>query len=139
MTLNAYVSAQRRVIFEDLKSGQTPSSGTFDAGVLKDARTKGVPPQLGSTRFLPDTIELEFIFPDARGASVVLVVQLTPPERIVYLPVPTWVVESIWQGEIAGSYHFESDARGLLNDLTRDLEPEANLRFFGRQEPTRRD
>jgi hypothetical protein len=138
MGLNQFVAERRRRIFDDLRAGRTPSEGAFDEAILREARAKGEP-QMGSARLAPHTIELEFIYPDPRGASTVVVVRLDPPERIVFMPVPSWVVESIWQGEIAGSHHFESDARALLRAFEAQLEPEANATLFGRQEPTRRE
>lgn len=76
---------------------------------------------MGSTVYSPDSIQCEFIYPDPSSVPTVLTVSLIPPERIVFLPVPEWVVESIWQGEIAGSYQFESDARGMIDGLTEKV------------------
>ena len=39
--------------------------------------------------------------------------------------------ESIWQGEVSGSYHFESEARRLLENFKSGLEPEPNAQTFG--------
>ena len=138
MRLNAYVAEHRRRLFEDLRAGKAPSEGTYDEVLLREARAKGEP-QMGSTRLTPDAIELEFIYPEPRGATIVVTVHLDPPERIVFMPVPSWVVESIWQGEIAGSHHFESEAQELLAAFAAQLEPVPNAELFGRQEPTRRD
>jgi hypothetical protein len=55
------------------------------------------------------------------------------------MPVPNWVIESIWQGEIDGSYQFESDAHNLLSQFSAQLEPEANRQLFGKKRPTRRE
>ncbi len=138
MRLNAYVAEHRRRIFEDLLAGRVPSEGAYDEAVLRDARAKGKP-QMGSVRLRPDAIELEFIYAEARSATTVLTVRLDPPERIVFLPVPAWVVESIWQGDISGSHEFESDARKLLLAFESQLTPEANAPLFDRQEPKRRE
>jgi hypothetical protein len=73
---------------------------------------------------------LEFIYPDSRTAAILLEVRIPTPERVVFLPVPGWVVEQIWQGEITGSYAFESDAIALLEAFRQDLTPDANLRHF---------
>lgn len=96
-------------------------------------------PQMGSTRYAPDAIFVEFIYPDKLGKSVILTVKLEAPERIVYLPVPGWVVESIWQGEISGSFHFESDARRMMAELENQLDPEPNKALFGPKQATRRE
>lgn len=138
MNLNVYVAERRRALFDDLRAGRMPSEGTYDETGLREARTKGEV-QLGSARFSPTAIDLEFIYPDPKGVSSIVTVRLTPPERIVFMPVPGWVVESIWQGEISGSHHFASDARALVAAFQAQLEPEANAALFGRQEPTRRE
>lgn len=129
MTLNAYAASKRLAILEDLKQKGLPGEGEYDETALAAGKVKGEP-QLGSTRFEPDAILVEFIYPDPASSATILTVKLTPPERIVYLPVPEWVVESIWQGEISGSFHFESDARGLLAELENELSPEQNSRWF---------
>jgi hypothetical protein len=138
MTLNAYAAAKRLAIFDELKQGLPPSEGAFDQAVLADGKVKG-DPQMGSTRYEADAIFVEFIYPDPKTTSTILTVRLTPPERIVFLPVPSWVVENIWQGDIAGTFHFESDARRLYGELGAELEPEANLKWFGPQMAKRRE
>lgn len=130
MPLNAYVAEVRLRIFEDLQKGLPPHEGEYDAQALRDGQVKGKP-QMGTTRFEPEAIMLEFIYPDPKSSSTVLTVRLPAPERIVFLPVPAWVVESIWQGEISGSHQFESDARRLVEEFRQELEPEANLKHFG--------
>lgn len=138
MTLNAYSAAKKLAIFEDLKKGLAPSEGAFDEAVLKEGKVKGEP-QVGATKYEPNIIHLEFIFPDPKTTSTILVVKLDPPERIVFLPVPSWVVESIWQGEISGTYHFESEARRLYGELGLELEAVANQKWFGPQMAKRRE
>lgn len=138
MRLNAYVAEHRRRIFEDLRAGRAPSAGTYDEALLREARVKAEP-QMGSAHYAPNAIELEFIYPEPRGATTVVTVHLDPPERIVFMPVPAWVVESIWQGEISGSHHFESEATEMLAAFQAQLEPMRNAELFGRQEPTRRE
>ncbi|MGV3617257.1 MAG: hypothetical protein ACO1SV_18170 [Fimbriimonas sp.] len=138
MRLNSYVAERRRRLFDDLRAGRAPSEGLYDELALREARSKGEP-QLGTTRLSPHAIELEFIYPDPRGASSVITVRLDPPERIVFMPVPEWVVESIWQGEIAGSHHFESDAYAMVDVFREGLAEATNAARFERQEPTRRE
>jgi len=55
------------------------------------------------------------------------------------LPVPEWVVESIWQGDVAGSFHFERDAKRLLASFEQELEPDDNQKYFGPQMAKRRE
>ncbi|MFQ3669602.1 MAG: hypothetical protein SNJ61_12050 [Fimbriimonadaceae bacterium] len=138
MTLNQYAAEIRMQIFDSLKKGIDPPVGTFDASVLKEGKTKGEP-QIGTTRYEPETIIFEFIFPDPRSAATVLSVRVGSPERIVFLPVPKWVVESIWQGDVDGSFHFESDAREMLAEFASLLEPDANRALFGPKQATRRE
>lgn len=130
MRLNQYVAEKRLAIFDDLKKGLAPREGTYDEHLLADAKVKSQP-QLGSTRYEPQAIHIEFIYPDAATSASVLTVSLSSPERIVFMPVPGWVVESIWQGEIDGSYHFESEAMTLLQEFERQLSPERNPELFG--------
>ena len=137
MVLNQFTSDLRSKIFEELKLGFVPSEGTYSEQVLRDARSKGQP-QLGSTRYEPDAIVIEFIYPSPNTTATVVSVRISSPERIVFMSVPSWVVESIWQGEIDGSYHFESESAQLLSQFAASLDPEANLAQFGDKAPTRR-
>src|SRR5687768_7919706 len=130
MTLSAFSADKRTKIFEALSSGQPPPEGDFSEMVFKDGKDKSKP-QMGATRYEPAAIVFEFIYPDPLGAPILLSVRLDAPERIVFMPVPSWVVESIWQGEVSGSYHFESDAQQLLDDFQKGLEPKSNAEAFG--------
>lgn len=135
MTLNEYATAHRMAIFEELKRGVAPSEGAFDEAVLREATIRGAGPQLGSLRYEPDRIHFEYIYP-AKGSSALLFrVSIDPPERIVYLAVPTWVIQSVWEGEVLGSYHFESDADRLLQAFAAGLVSESNRVHFG-EDPT---
>lgn len=129
MSLNAFAAERKRALHEELLRGESPSFGCYDEALLRDAKAKGAP-QMGSTVYAPNSITIEFIYSDAQGATVVPIV-IAPPERIVFLPVPEWVIESIWQGDIAGSYHFECDALLLMAKLKDQLEPDANAQIFG--------
>jgi len=138
VTLNEYAAGLRRRIFDDLSGGREPSIGRFDAIVFGEARAKGSP-QVGATRYLPSTIVFEFAYPERAGSTVILSVEVDAPERIVFLPVPEWVVESIWQGDVDGSYQFESQAYAMVERFAAGLEPEANLVWFGPRSPKRRE
>ena len=76
-------------IFEDLRKGLQPGQGTFDAAIWREAKAKGLP-QMGTTRYSPDSIAFEFIYPDPQSTAAILTVTLNSPERIVFLPVPPW-------------------------------------------------
>ncbi len=139
MSLNEFAANLKREIFQELESGHEPSQGRFDAAHLAECRSKGEP-QVGKTRLEPQLITFEYLFPDPTGgAALIFTVEVDAPERIVFLPVPDWVVETIWQGEIAGTHHFESDARKLVEAFQAQLEPEANKELFGPQPPKRRE
>ena len=133
MTLNQYAAERRLRIFEELKAKHAPSEGAYDEAQLRTALSKGSP-QMGSTHFEPDSIVFEFIFPDPQGTPTVVSVRLVPPERIVFMPVPEWVVESIWQGEISGSPQFESDCDRMLEVFRQELEPDRNRDRFGKRQ-----
>ncbi len=138
MTLNEFAAQNRRDLFDDLKAGREPRVGTFSATQLAEARTKGVP-QVGTTRYTPTSFFFEFVYPAVSGATMIVTVEVPSPERIVFLPVPEWVIESIWQGDIDGSYHFESHAVALLNQFRAGLEPDANAPWFGPRAAKRRE
>lgn len=138
MGLNQYAAETRLAIFADLKAGKEPSLGAFDASLLREAKTKGTP-LVGTTRYEPDRIHFEFIYPDPKSTATIVTVTLESPERIIMLPVPEWVVESIWQGEISGSYHFESDAKRLVEAYLLQLEAPSNQKWFGPQPAKRRE
>lgn len=138
MALNGFVAEKRGHLFGELLAGKTPSEGDFDPAVHAEGKAKGSP-QLGATRFEPDAVVFEFIYPAEAGTSTILSVKIAAPERIVFLPVPPWVVESIWQGEVDGSYYFESEARQVLADFAQQLEEVANRRWFGPRSPKRRE
>ncbi len=138
MTLNAYAAQKRLAILDELKRGQPPTEGVFDAAVFAEGKVKG-DPQMGSTRYEPNGIFVEFIYPDPKTTSTILTVRLDSPERIVFLPVPSWVTENIWQGDISGTFHFESEARRLYEELGLEIEGDANLKWFGPQMAKRRE
>lgn len=137
MTLTEWSATTKRALFQDLLDGNEPRSGTFDPAVLKEGRTLGKP-QMGATVYQPDSARFEFVF-SGNSNTVVFSVSSTPPETIVFLPVPGWVIESIWQGDIDGSFHFQSDAMRLVDEFRGLLELEANRPFFGRKPATRRE
>jgi hypothetical protein len=138
MSLNQFAAEKRLAIFEDLKSNIEPREGRFDAAVLKEARSKGTP-QMGTTLYSPDEIAFEFIYPDPVSTATILTVRLDAPERIVFLPVPKWVIENIWQGDITGTYQFESDALAMLEEFRGEISLDGNLKWFEKQPAKRRE
>jgi len=138
MTLNEFVAKTKREVFDDIVAGRQPGVGQCDQAALAALRAKATP-QMGTTNFEPDALTFEFIFSFSDGQTEVLQVRVTAPERIVYLPVPEWVVESVWQGEVAGSFHFESDARRLVDKFQGETTTEGNAKWFQKQPPKRRE
>jgi hypothetical protein len=138
MSLNAYAAQKRLAIFEQLKQGLPPGEGDYDEDLLREGKVKG-DPQMGATQFRPDALIFEFIYPDPATSATILSVRLPAPERIVFMPVPGWVVENIWQGDVDGTYQFESDAQRLVAEFSEQLSEEANAEWFGPRQPKRRE
>lgn len=139
MTLREFVRDQIRTIFDALKAGNAPPVGEYDPAVLKECLRRAQP-QVGASRFLPDAVILEFIFQDASLGPAVLSVRVPAPEPIVYMPVPDWVIEDVWQGEITGSFRFRSEAERLLEAFRAQVFTEQNRAFFEKPDlPKRRE
>lgn len=138
MPLADFVANARQSIFDALSHDAEPPIGDFNPESLKSARAKGSP-HIGTTRYEPNRIVFEFIYPSMDAGSSVVTVSVAPPERIVYLPVPEWVIESIWQGEVTGSYHFEREAHAALERLRELTVPEKNAELFGAKARIGRD
>lgn len=130
MSLSRFVSETRRHLYELLSSGRQPDLGEFDPDLYRRAKDRGQP-QMGPVSYRPDRVVLDFIYPGDGSAAIVLAVNVDPPERIVYMPVPEWVVEQIWQGDVQGSYRFASEAAELLRRFEQLLEPSRNEADFG--------
>lgn len=130
MSLYEFAAEKKRAIYADLLAGKDPSQGTFDPEVLAEGRRKG-DPQIGSEIYSQNEIELQFIFPEAGNSATILSVTIPSPERIVYLTVPKWVVISVWQGEVYGTYAFESDAKRMVQEFLDTLDPQTNPNHFG--------
>lgn len=136
--LNGYVAELKKAILADLQAGRVPSQGTYDSALLKECQAKGSA-QMGATRFTPTNIILEYVFASTIASNSVFTVTVNSPSRIVFLPIPEWVVENIWQGDITGSYHFEEDANRLYSEFGKRLEPAANVAEFEPRRPTHRE
>lgn len=125
-------------IYEELTAGKHPPIGRFDEHILREGQVKGKP-QMGATTYDPNAAIFEFIYPDSNSSATVLQVLVDPPERIVMMPVPEWVVEEVWQGDVSGSAHFESEAMEMLRQFASELEAGANDKLFGKQPAKRRE
>ncbi|MFM9872116.1 MAG: hypothetical protein ACKVQS_01470 [Fimbriimonadaceae bacterium] len=138
LRLSVFAAGQKREIFDALRRGEMPPVGRFDEEIWRAGKEKGEV-QMGTTVYLPGKITYEYIYQDMNGSNLVLGVSVVPPERIVFLPVPKWVVENIWQGEVNGSFVFESEARVFVEELEASLSVEGNLPLFAPPGPKRKD
>lgn len=129
MTLSEYSTHQKRLVFDDLEANKEPHAGSFDQAKLNELSSRGTP-QIGATIYHPNTITFEFIYHEHGVSLGVLSVEFDAPERIVFMPVPGWVVESVWQGHVDGSHHFESDAKALVREFESQLSVENNNPLF---------
>jgi len=135
VTLAEFIAQTKRQLHEELRAGRTPAA-EHDAADLAEARRMGEA-RMGSHRIAPDSVMVEFLF--GAESPTVVAFRVPTPERVVYLPVPEWVVETIWQGDVDGSYHFESHARRLVDAFVAKLEPDENRTLFGPRPPRRRE
>jgi len=139
MTLREFVRDHIQMIFDALKAGGSPPIGECDPAQLKECLRRATP-QVGATHFQPDAIVLEFIFQDASLGPAVLSVRVPTPEPIVYMPVPDWVIEDVWQGDVTGSFRFRSEAERLLEAFREQVFTERNRTYFEKSDlPKRRD
>lgn len=129
MNLNEYSAKKRREILDDLLAEREPSEGEWSREVLAEARKIGRP-KMGPILYEPWAMSLQFPFAGQGTEAIVFTVRLNAPHRIVHLPVPSWVVENVWQGDVAGSFHFEPDALALVEEFRAELSEERNPAFF---------
>lgn len=132
MTLNEFLAQTKGEIFQDIKAGGSLRLGEYDEARLADLRSKGEP-QIGTAVLQPRMVSFEFLFRMPDGQTQVFSVDVEPKERIVFMPVPEWVIESVWQGEVLGSHHFESDATQLVSKYQSLLEERENALHFDEQ------
>lgn len=129
MTLRKFVRNNLQTIFEALQKRQLPPVGEYDAQTLKECFRRATV-QTGTTHYQPDCILLEFIFSEPNLGPAVLSVRIPAPEPIVYMPVPDWVIQDVWQGEVTGSFRFASEAETLLKKLHNQIFAETNALYF---------
>ncbi|MFN7161486.1 MAG: hypothetical protein ACK4NB_00310 [Fimbriimonadales bacterium] len=137
MTLREFVRDHIQAIHAALQTGSPPPIGAYDAAQLQECQRRASV-QVGTSRFLPDAIVLEFIFQDASLGPAVLSVRIAAPEPIVYMPVPDWVIEDVWQGDVTGSFRFLSEAEQLLEAFREQVFTERNRAFFEKADLPRR-
>lgn len=129
MTPYEWAVGKRRTLLETLKAGGRPGDATFDAAAVDAALAKGSPRE-GAIRFAPDAAIVEVHVAFAGSAPVILPFRFLAPERIVWMAVPEWVVENVWQGEVTGRHLFESEAWAALDRVAAGLMPEPNAAAF---------
>lgn len=129
MTLREFVREQIQQIYEALRQGQAPPIGEYDPATLKECMRRTTV-QIGTTHYRPESVLLEFIFTEPSLGPAILTVRVPAPEPIVYMPVPDWVIEDVWQGEVTGSFRFASEAQILLKKLHNQIFSETNILYF---------
>jgi hypothetical protein len=129
MTLREFVRDKIQQIHDALRQGLAPPVGEYDPEVFKECKRRATV-QIGTTHYRPDSILLEFIFTEPSLGPAVLTVRVPAPEPIVYMPVPDWVIEDVWQGEVTGTFRFASEAQVLLKKLHNQIFSETNLLYF---------
>ncbi len=129
MTLREFVRSQMQAVFEALQQRQPPPVGEYDEQTLKECFRRATV-QTGTTHYRPDSIILEFIFLEPSLGPAILCVRIPAPEPIVYMPVPDWVIQDVWQGEVTGSFRFASEAEALLKKFHNQVFSETNALHF---------
>lgn len=130
MTLGQFIADCKIRLLAELESRVEPSFGTYDVHQWPgSSRVKQV--QIGSATPFPHNVEFEFILTLEEGSEV-FTISVPAPERIVYMPVPEWVLISVWQGEVSGSYHFESDATRMTDRYVALLTSGTNESEFNK-------
>ncbi|MGQ9881576.1 MAG: hypothetical protein ACUVSV_12050 [Armatimonadota bacterium] len=137
MTLREFVNATRKQVLDALLHKQPPPIGHFDPKRFEEAvQMREV--QMGGTRYTPHSVILEFVFlHDNPGAPLILCVEVDTPEPVVFMPVPEWVQEDVWQGEVKGTFRFRSEAEQLIGSFRHHVLECDNPHYF-EERPTPR-
>ncbi|MGQ9488369.1 MAG: hypothetical protein ACUVTY_09695 [Armatimonadota bacterium] len=137
MTLREFVNATRKQVLDALQHKQPPPIGHFDPKRFEEAvQMREV--QMGGTRYTPHSVILEFVFlHDNPGAPLILCVEVDTPEPVVFMPVPEWVQEDVWQGEVKGTFRFRSEAEHLIEAFRHLVLEYENPHYF-EERPTPR-
>ncbi|MCS6949110.1 MAG: hypothetical protein NZ520_01480 [bacterium] len=139
MTLREFTNAARKQILEALQHKQPPPIGHFDRKAFEEAmQMREV--QMGSAHYTPRSVVLEFVFwHDTPGAPLILSVEVETPEPVVFLPVPDWVQQDVWQGEVKGTFRLRSEAEQMLETFRRHVLEGENLHYFEERPAPRRE
>lgn len=139
VTLREFTNATRKQILDALQRKQAPPIGHFDQKTFEEAmQMREV--QMGSARYTPRSVVLEFIFlHDNPGAPLILCVEVDTPEPVVFMPVPDWVQQDVWQGEVKGTFRLRSEAERLMEAFRHHVLEEENLHYFEDRPAPRRE
>ncbi len=139
MTLREFTNTARVQILEALQRKQPPPIGHFDRKAFEEAmQMREV--QMGSAHYTPRSVVLEFVFwHDAPGAPLIFSVEVDAPEPIVFLPVPDWVQQDVWQGEVKGTFRLRSEAERMIEAFRQHVLEGENLHYFEERPAPRRE
>lgn len=139
MTLREFTNVTRKQILQALQYKQAPPVGHFDRKTFEEAvQMREV--QMGSARYTSHSVILEFIFlHDKPGAPLILCVEVDTPEPVVFMPVPEWVQEDVWQGEVKGTFRLRSEAEQLIEAFRRHVLESENPHYFEERPVPRRE
>lgn len=139
MTLREFTNVTRKQILDALQHKLPPPIGHFDRRTFEDAvQMREV--QMGCTRYTPHSVVLEFVFlHDTPGAPLILCVEVDAPEPVVFMPVPEWVQEDVWQGEVKGTFRLRSEAERMIESFRRQVLEEDNTHYFDQRPVPRRE
>ena len=139
MTLREFTHTTRKQILDALQHKKAPPIGHFDRKVFEEAvQLREV--QLGSAHYTPHSVILEFIFlRDQPGTPLILSVEVDTPEPVVFMPVPEWVQEDVWQGEVKGTFRLRSEAERLMEAFRHHVLEEENRHYFEQRSAPRRE
>lgn len=139
MTLREFTNASRKQILHALQHKQAPPFGHYDRKTFEEAvQMREV--QMGSAHYTPHSVILEFIFlHDNPGAPLILSVEVDTPEPVVFMPVPDWVQQDVWQGEVKGTFRLRSEAGQMIEAFRQHTLEEQNLHYFEERPISRRE
>ncbi len=139
MTLREFTNTTRKQVFEALRHRMPPPIGHFDRKTFEEAvQMREV--QMGGAHYTPHSVVLEFVFlHDNPGAPLILSVEVETPEPVVFMPVPDWVQEDVWQGEVKGTFRLRSEAERMLNAFRHHVLECENLHYFEERPVPRRE
>ena len=131
MRLNEFLAVEKRRAFEAVLTGSKPVGMRCDEGRLKALFEKGKP-TMGTTVLNADQISFEFVFTLDDGQTEVLSIVLDPPERIVYMPVPEWVVENLLKNALENRPRSFASSRNAYRPASRSVDTKSSSRVYAR-------